>query len=433
MIIFFLGITATVLAIAGRRIFGSWFNHLSMYSVIWGGSLILFELRFIDYYRLEPETWIYIGLGWVSFTAGSLLLPAAGYAPGGAVTDDPPSRSGVDRYDQKRLRNAILVLSGIALAAVVQHWMILLEKFGSIFNVIVLGNIVYSLRLSEGMPVGVPYFDSFGLAGSFFAGLYISSRKRFSLLGLLPFLVVIAEAVGLMGRVKVLIAVILFLSGYFLHSRMAAVPGAAAPRSFVRKFATVGIAILLFAVAGEIVRSNRGIPESIPGSNQALRTLSRSSFITPSVYLYLTVDHGVFNQYLRKDEERALWGSNTFAPVYRFLSTFGFETDVGQYQRFYSTPANANTGSYLREVHSDFGMAGILVVPFVIGCLCSVFWLKSVRGGRIVPMVVLAHLLVIVDLSFITMSTRLGYWLVSLLAGLAAAWYVDRGRDWSGA
>ena len=112
---------------------------------------------------------------------------------------------------------------------------------------------------------------------------------------------------------------------------------------------------------------------------------------------------------------------------------FGFETEISQYQKFYSTPANANTGSYLREIHADFGMAGVVVVPFIIGCLCSMFWAKSAARGGLVPMVILAHLLVIVDLSFMLMGTRLGYWLVSLLAAIAAARYIERGGKRSAA
>jgi hypothetical protein len=133
----------------------------------------------------------------------------------------------------------------------------------------------------------------------------------------------------------------------------------------------------------------------------------------------------VFNQYLKKDEEHHIFGANTFAPFYRVLSSLGYETEVSHYEKFYSTPVSANSGSYLREIHGDFGSAGIFIVPFLFGLLCSLLWRRIRAGGGLIPLVVFAHLIVIVDLSSMIMGTRLGYWLVSLLTSVAVAWYLD--------
>lgn len=429
MTILALALGSLALAVTGRKTFGTWFNHVTHYSVIWGISLILFELRFIDYYRLEDETWMYIVLAWVSFTVGALIVPLAGYPTrraGERPAGDPPVDPG---YDDRRVRNAVIAMSAVAGAAVVQHWMILIERFGSVFNVVVLGNLVYSLRVQEGFKFGVPYLDSLALAASFFAGLLISIRQRFSLISVLPFLIVVAEAVGMMGRMKILMSVILFFAGYFLNSRTAPTARLAGATSIVRRWTTVGVAVLLFVASVELVRSSRGSIESIPGASGTLRSLRGGAFITPSLYLYLTVDHGVFNQYLKKDEERTPPGGNILAPAYKVLAAAGLDVRVPEYQKFYSTPASANTGSYLREVHADFGPAGILVVPFILGLLSSLLWAASLDRGRLVSMVALAHLFVIVDVSFIVTATRTGYWLVSLLAGIAAALYVRGGRE----
>jgi oligosaccharide repeat unit polymerase len=423
MTILILGLVGAVLAWVGRLLYGTWFNHATHYSVIWGISLILFELRLIDYYRLEPETWIMIGSAWLAFISGSILLPLSGYSPG--RSPDIPSL--VNRRDllQRDLLVAIIALSTVALAAVIQHWMILLAKFGSILNVLILGNVVYSLRLSDNLAVGIPYLDSLGLTAALLGGVYTAIRRKFSFVAVMPLLVVIAEGIGLMGRMKILIAVILFLTGYFMALLRDSTEKRSAATSFYRKWAVIGLAVVLFGLAGELVRSKRGIEESIPGAGRTLRTLKTASFITPSIYLYLTVHHGVFNQYLKRDEEHHLIGANTFAPVYRFIAGFGYETEVSQYEKFYSTPVSANSGSYLREIHGDFGSLGIFIVPFLIGLLCSVLWIKYREGGRLVHLVLFAHMLVIVDLSSMIMGTRLGYWLFSLLASFSVAWYID--------
>lgn len=420
MTIAILALAAVLTAWIARNVFGTWFNHASHYSLVWGASLILFELRLIDYYPLESSTWIMIGSAWLAFLAGAFLPPLGGGRPpadNAVLAAEPDTRS---------LRWAVLLLSGVALVAVVQHWMILVARFGGILDVIVLGNIVYSLRITEGFEAGIPYLDSLALAASLFAGVLTAIRRRFSLLAALPLLVVIAEAIGMMGRMKIIIAVVLFLTGYFVVSWRRASESRANAQSILRKWAVVAFAVVLFALAGELVRSKRGVEDAIPGATQTLNVLRTASFITPSVYMYLTVHHGVFNQYLKRDEEHHLFGGNTFAPFYRFLSGFGMETDVSQYEKFYRTPVSANSGSYLREIHGDFGAAGIFVVPFLLGLACSILWSRFRAGGGLVALAVFGHLLVVVDLSTMIMGTRFGYWLVSLVVSVAVGWYLQR-------
>ncbi|HLP15111.1 MAG TPA: hypothetical protein VK470_02565, partial [Bacteroidota bacterium] len=59
--IFIVAITVAVLTfIMSRMIFGAWFNHVSLYTGIWCGAMVLFELRMLNYNPLEAQTWIVI-------------------------------------------------------------------------------------------------------------------------------------------------------------------------------------------------------------------------------------------------------------------------------------------------------------------------------------------------------------------------------------
>ena len=219
----------------------------------------------IDYYKLEPETWIIIG------SAGSRLrrlpvVPAAGL-PGRRGTDDVAVPRSEWTDSQKRFGTSSSLLSGIALGAVVQHWTILLEKFGSILNVIVLGN--SSIRSDCPRDFrGGPLLRFVGLAGSFFAGIYTIFDEPFFRCSspALPRRYRRSDRPDGQGQST--------NRSHTVPRRLfpplpdGGGPGRRPPPSFVRKFATVGFAILLFAVAGEVVRSNRGIEESIPGANR---------------------------------------------------------------------------------------------------------------------------------------------------------------------
>ena len=55
MLIFFILLMSVSVIFLGRLMFGKWFDHVSLYTGIWGGALILFELRLINYYPLETR------------------------------------------------------------------------------------------------------------------------------------------------------------------------------------------------------------------------------------------------------------------------------------------------------------------------------------------------------------------------------------------
>lgn len=414
--------------IAGRWIFGRWFNPLSLYTTIWTGSLSLFELRLLRYYDLEPETWVIIADAWLSFALGCITLVAASYAIGKNGRRDVPSVLQADGIDKecRTIESALWLLNVISFLVVLQHWYIVLEKFGSIQNVIVFGNILYSYRVSEGLPGTIPYLDALALTGSLLAGVYTALTKKFRVVAMLPPAITVLSEIASMGRAKILIAALLFFTGYFHGKRRFHTSNAIVERSRIRRALPILAATLLLVVGAEFVRSNRGAVESLPAATQTLKNIRGFAFITPSIYLYLTVHHGVFNQYLKRDEEHTPWGSNTFAPLYRLISKFGFDTFVPDYMRFYATPVGSNTGSYLKELHADFGLPGIFIFPYLLGLLSALFWYKFEERRRYVDLAVLAHLLLIVMMSFFINVTRAGHWVASLIATILVCYVIDR-------
>jgi oligosaccharide repeat unit polymerase len=413
----------------GRVLLGRWYNHLTIYAGIWGMMLALFELKFIHYYDLNVETWIVIIDGFLAFLFGVVTIVFARLAIGPKHIDRNrivPARDPGDGI--AFLRAALWILNVVSFLAVLQHWYILLQTFGSAKNVILMGNLVRSFRASGQLTGELPYFDALALAGTFFAGLYTSKVKKLSFIATAPILIVVFEAISGMGRATLLIAIILFLSGYFLSSSRSR---REAKSSFGKKLRislvlAFGLAILLGSA--ELIRSSRGVIEHINGASTALERLSNNSFITPSIYLYLSGQPGVLNQYLKVGEEKGPWGGNTFAPIYRIIAKFGFDTYVKEYQLNYFTPVRINTGTYLREIHADFGIPGILIVPYLMGFLTTYVWYRAEDRNSYLARAILAHLMVIVVMSFFIQATRLGYWLVSFVGAACTGWILDRMR-----
>jgi oligosaccharide repeat unit polymerase len=289
-----------------------------------------------------------------------------------------------------------------------------------------MGNVLYALRVRNEIPGLIPYFGGLAPAAILFAGRYASVTGKFRLVVIFPILTVVIGAISDMGRANILVSGILFLCGYMLSKiePRIAFPGTTIPRT--QKIITLIVGAGLLIGTAELVRSHRGMIESMEGTSPALQRLHGSSFITPSIYEYLTIHHGVLNQYLKRDQEHPSWGENTFGPVYRVLYKFGFDTYTSDYMLFYKTPLGANTGTYLRELHADFGVLGVMIVPYLLGALGAWLWYRQLDRPTYLNFVVISHLFVLFVFSVLVQATRIWYLWISFFAALIPAYYLDR-------
>jgi oligosaccharide repeat unit polymerase len=424
LLLLFCGLAGILLS---RALLGRWFNHLALYSLIWGVGMAAYSLRLISYKPMSTEVWLIIAYGWAAFAAGACVIPLGRVALGvPEVASEAAVQPGVAPLERKLLVGAILLLSAIGLVGALQHWSVLISRFGSVAMVIVRGNLIYRMRVSDELPGMIPYVDSFALAAVFLAGVYSARSGRIRPIALLPLLVIIVGDIALVGRAKMLNGIVLFLSAYFL-GRLA--PGSArVPVPVARWKRVVGLVLVLalFLAAAEFVRGFRGTFERFYGASRRLTKLERNFIITPSLYMYISSHPAVLNAYWKAGGEHPYPGSNTFAPVFRMLARFGLADDVPDYQKFYPIPFPSNTATYLRELHADFGLAGVLVGPYLLGLLCTVFWFKAKRQPKLTTLAWLGHLYVVVAFSYLYQATRAGYWVISLGLSLLAGMVIHQ-------
>jgi oligosaccharide repeat unit polymerase len=416
---------AGMLAIWGsKRLFGSWFNHVAVYTGIWTVSVASMQLRLIEYYPLTPETWVVILAGWGSFVLGAVAVVAARFAAGQEnATVEAPRPATEDEV--RILRNVLWLLSIVSAVVVVQHWVMLLRKFGSIGQVLIWGNLVYSHRVQKGIEGGIPYVDSLAIAACLFGGLYMALTGRLRSVALLPFVIVFVNEIAAMGRAKLVMAGALYVCGYAFGRFRVGMSTTAARGGKLKRLGLVVVTLGLLITGAEFVRSTRGSTEQFVGGTTQLYKLGGSAFLTPSIYMYASSQPAVLNQYLKGPGEDSPWGANTFAPIHRVLAKLGFDIRTEVYQRFYVTPVYTNTGTYLRELHADFGIPGILLGPFVLGLVTSLVWFRARRGYRYTTLVLLGYLFTLVAMSILYMATRAGDLLSAIVGALATAWYLE--------
>jgi oligosaccharide repeat unit polymerase len=409
-----------------RIVFGTWFNHVSLYTGIWSFTLTFFELRMITYYPLEVETWIVIIACSLLFFFGAYTVAAMRIAgkrdhPEKVQRDDHlTSEKGI-----KRLKNVLWILNIITFTTAAHDLYIVSVLFGGFAKAMVLGNLLYSYRVSEGLPGSIPFIGNLVFNASVLAGCYTALRGRITLVSIVPLVTVTMIAFAKMGRVDILYAMLLFVSGYFLTPKPEK-KSLKTVKFSVRKYLMLAVILVIVVGGAELIRSTRKVQEGFVGTTKTLQKMGTLGFITPSIYLYASAHYGILNKYLMDQSENAPFGGNTFLPFYRWLGGLGFEIHANPYQKFYRVPVYTNTGTYLREIDSDFGIAGLVVVPYILGCISSILWYRVKRRRDYMDIMVAAFFWTIIGLSFFVMATRQGQLIVYLAMSILISMILDR-------
>ncbi len=411
-----------------KLLFKSWFNHLSIYTFIWFILLTFYEMKLFYYYDLSLETWSIIVGSFLSFFLGIITY----FSAKKSTTIDPNISNNVTASETvffannaKVLKITTIIFSMIGLAGAIQHWLVLIRNFGSIPNVILNANTIYQMRV-EGELDFIPYLSLFSFVAVFLGSLYTARKGRISIYIVIPMIAVILSDLANFARSQMLFALIEFLCVMIFYKYSIVSRQLSEKKNSKLMFIGIVFVIVLLIGGATIVRSVRGTIESYSASTTTLNKLRGNTFITPSIYLYFSSDVGVLNKYLESDGEKTAFGENTFMPVYNILYKYGVVNKPANYQRGYFIPMWSNTGTYLRELHADFGITGVLLVPYSLGLLLTFLWFKYFETYSLNYLVLLVYFNILIFFSFLVMVTRLGYWIISLVIILFLLHYINK-------
>jgi len=407
----------------GRYIFKRWFNHISLFAFIWMGMIMLYELRLLPYKEIVPATWLFIAATFISFILGTLtyvtlkrLFPS----------QNPKSKERNREFnkifadDAKVVRYSLFLFSFISIAGAVQHWMVLIDMFGSIPKVFLNALTIYRMNTEEGGIKGqVPFVSNFGYVAVFWGAVYTAYKGKFTFLSILPFIGIIIKETSTIGRAGILLGLFEFIFVFLLFRHCLTINDKEKFR-FSRPNATISITFLLALLifAASVVKISRVSFEQYQGASKTLRELEGNIILSPSVYLYLSAHLGVLNEFVKRQDERTLFAQNTFLPVYNFLDRLDIVKRPNQYQKGYFIPMWVNTGTFIRELFADFNVFGLLLFPYLLGLFMTYLWFRLVREGSLYILVILSYLYIIIGFSFLVMITRTSYWSISLTLNL---------------
>ena len=403
---------AAMLAVA-RLLCGSWVNHLGIYSFVWTLSLSAYELHWIGYNPIGAEAWLYIFVAWIAIYLGTALV----------VLMSRPRRP--EPLGERALRDLRTVIILFSLAGVVSCVVLAGEIMKEIDpNLLVAltdgATRIYAASFEEaGEFVGIPYLGFLPFAACALAGIYAARRGRIDWVSSFPLLVTVVMTILLVSRWTALLSGFLCVVSFFLT-----------PKAGGFRLSGIQKLLLVLVIASGIVTVSATRTDLVDPFWGESGVLDRASDVVPfasSLYYYVSGPPVGFSSYLRDASQEANqpWGRFTFASIYRVLSKIGLARSVPFHQDFYGTPTPINTCTFLREVHSDFGPAGVFLFPLVLGMTAG--WLSR-SGPSLVRTVLLTHIYVVVFFSFTNFVVTTGQFFQSLLFSTVAAVFIEKYR-----
>ncbi|NLT52428.1 MAG: oligosaccharide repeat unit polymerase [Ignavibacteria bacterium] len=405
----------------GYNYFKKIINPISIYLIIWYTLINLYYIKLISYIDLSIEAWVLIISTFLSFFLGcitvfiaqkSLLIKA----------NEKNNKEGLNLFKDngKTIKEFALFFSFLGLLGAIQQWYVLINLYGSLAKALLNLGWVYHMRVSGELPGVIPYLSSTTYIGIFLSGLYTGWKGQFSWIGLIPIVASVLSGIASVARASILFGIVEFIlvtmfSIYYFNNF-----DKDRKTKFSKIIISFTIIISLFVLSAAIIRSLRGNDEIMVGQTRSITQLKENAFITPSIYLYLSGHIGVLTRYLESTEgEETRVGENTFLFVYNTLNKFDVVRKPNGYQKGYYIPEWMNTGTYIRELHADFGTGGLLFFVYLLGFMISFSWFKAINESKIIYLVPLTYFSIIIVFSFLMIITRLGVWIISFLSIMA--------------
>ena len=415
--LFLVAMLSAASAVAGRLLFRRWFNPLSIYALVWFLCLGFYELRLIEQYSVSTLAWTYILLVWFSLFGGAAFACFLAKRPSSPVVHLP--------VDLHSLRRSIIVLTALGGLAVAAQVRMVVTNFGGFFTAILTNaGDLYRGRLS-GELSGIPYIGALLYAACTLAGVYTARKGKLTLVAVCPLTLLALNNVISMARAGVVMTAFLFLPA-FLHTPKQI--RLSVPRWQQVVALVAGIAILVGGFV--LVSSVRGLGVQFPGITPAMDEITEYIPVFPSIYSNFAAPPVALSLYLSSPAENhdAMIGQFTFAPVLRALSRLGFHVPDVRLEEDYYTPISTNTCTWVKNIHSDFGLVGLFIFPFLMGSIITVLALRIERQPRLVDIVLLAHAYPIIVFSFVVNLMAQGDWYVSIVGVAIAAAFVRDDR-----
>ena len=367
-------ITALTGLILSKKLVGDYFSPPAVYHFFWAFALGCLLLDWVAYDPMLAQVWQAIGLAYLGFMGGCAVVGF--YAL--AKPRWQHARPAFQYLDKRRLELALTILFVLGIAGFLFQLLHLQDRIG-------LGTFVSDPMEAREMHTNVKYlgfFNVLNVANFVLAAMYIALYRRPRKWVVLILIWALATTFLTTDRTRFFYMIIWsFFIGVYIPREVRLTP-----RVSMSILATVFALFGFFFLIAKVYQK-----EAFDDNMESVR-LSKQYAPLVDPYIYLTGSFPVFQAFLEDDREHT-YGKYTFEPVVKVIELFypWFEREeiVG---KFYRVPIELNACTYLEPFYKDYGMAGIVLGPFVLGLMCMWVYV-AMRQKKTLFAVYLASLL----------------------------------------
>lgn len=261
-------------------------------------------------------------------------------------------------------------------------WLILIKEYGGLAVIFTIGNAIRYDQIGQDTGIFPPiltYFNSIVYASfAIYLSLYLKNRSFVVLRGvILLFISIFLIDLSLFGRIGMIYSLFMLIGFiYFLKKEL----NQQNKRVSKKKIILYSSILLILTISPRIIRSTEINQEPLNEyyNDNALRfplpiyLQQVDQIVYTMVGPYYALDYK-----LGKDFEYG-FGKANFTPVYRFLVRVGLINYNGYYNRIDENAINLsrefNVYSIIWDAYYDFGILGVIILPFIIGLYFAVLF-----------------------------------------------------------
>lgn len=419
IIIIALDIIFISILISGVRL-----NPITIFIFFWGLSIIANILNWYGFPKVDSWGWLVITSSIFYYVFGSMTVCLSK-----PKNNNKYLKYFLDDFNKNNvILKVILVLCAISFIGIVSDWWVLFKRFGDIISIFINANLIYTMRVEgEGLG-GIPYLGSLSLSACALAGIYFERTRRFRFLLIFPFILVILGALASMGRVTIIMAILLYLnpcimSYGFIDRKNTTV-------RYRMKIFIVIAAIIILVLGSTKIRVIRGgnveIVDRVPAFLISLGLVENPIF--SSIYTAISGPIASFSSSLNHDREDLgkglIPGMQTISPVFRLIGKMGLLPSVSYYE---IAPESElpNIGTYLKDIYIDFGLLGVIMIPYFLGYFTMFLLYKWIQNGKITVCITLSFMYLFIEFSPVVNLFRLGYFLIPFTVSVLSIYFIE--------
>ncbi len=357
MLAFTLLILSPLGLLLSKRLLGDYFTPPAIYHFFWCFALGALTLDWIAYHPVGVEAWSAIALGYAGFMGGGCCVLAYGLTRPRALLRDPE----FDHIGRGKLELVLLLMFLLGIFGFVLQLAHLQSQIG-------LTTFIEAPGEARELHSNVKYLGFFNIlnVSNFVLSLmYLVLYKKPAKWVILIMLWALATTFVTTDRTRFFYMVIWsFFIVVYLYPRINLTP-----KVILGVVGTLSVLLLFFLLIAKIYKK-----QAFEDNMEYVRISEEwAPLVDP--YIYLTGSFPVLQAFL-EDKRELAYGKNSFEPVVKLIEVvlpdFEREEIVG---KFYRVPIELNACTYLEPFYRDFGLAGALIGPFLMGLVCAAAYL----------------------------------------------------------